>query len=106
MNLFAPIFDKYSVDLVLQGHDHSYSRTHKINSGLKVKKNEKGTIYITSVCGPKAYPAKSNYMELMAKAESGRQLFQVITIEQDHLLYEAFDLSGTVFDSFKLTKIK
>ena len=25
--LFVPIFDKFSVDLVLQGHDHAYART-------------------------------------------------------------------------------
>jgi len=26
----APLYEKYHVDLVLQGHDHVYARTHKI----------------------------------------------------------------------------
>lgn len=103
-NLLVPIFDKYSVDLVLQGHDHSYSRTYKIRNGVKVKKNKKGTVYVISVSGPKFYPVKTNFEELMAKAESGRQLFQVIQIDHGHLLYEAFDVKGNLYDSFKLEK--
>ncbi|MCP4552791.1 MAG: metallophosphoesterase family protein [Bacteroidetes bacterium] len=103
-NLLVPIFDKYSVDLVLQGHDHSYSRTYKIKNGVKVEKNDKGTVYVISVCGPKFYPVKTNFKKLMKKAESGRQLFQVIQIDHDHLLYEAFDIKGNIYDSFKLEK--
>ena len=103
-NLLGPVFDKHSVDLVLQGHDHSYSRTFKIKNGVKANKGEKGTVYVISVCGPKFYPVKTNYKELMAKADSGRQLFQVIQIDQGHLLYEAFDVKGDVYDSFTLKK--
>lgn len=33
-----------------------------------------------------------------------RQLFQVITIEKNYLLYKAFDVIGNIFDSFKLIK--
>ena len=32
--LWQPIFDKYHVDLVLQGHDHTYARTGLENHGL------------------------------------------------------------------------
>lgn len=32
-NLFVPIFDKYRVDLVLQGHDHTYSRGARNENG-------------------------------------------------------------------------
>jgi hypothetical protein len=30
---FAPIFDQYHVDLVLNGHDHEYERTYPLNAG-------------------------------------------------------------------------
>ncbi len=103
-NLLSPVFDKYLVDLVLQGHEHSYSRTFKINNGTRVKKDEKGIIYVISVCGPKFYSIRTNTEKLMAKAESGRQLFQVIHIDHGNLLFEAFDLRGDLYDSFQLKK--
>jgi len=103
-DLFSPVFDKYAVDLVLQGHDHTYSRTYKIKNRQRVKENEKGTVYIISVCGPKVYSATPNFRDLMAKSESGRQLFQVIDIDQNKLSYKAFNVKGELYDSFELKK--
>ena len=34
-NQLTPIFDKYNVDLVLQGHDHTYGLTYPINEDYK-----------------------------------------------------------------------
>ena len=53
---WKPLLDRYNVDLVLNGHDHTYARGHvpvrdtdeSITGGL-------GTVYITSVSGPKQY---------------------------------------------------
>ncbi len=103
-NLLVPVFDKHSVDLVLQGHDHTYCRTYKIKNGTRTGKNEKGTIYVVSVSGPKFYKVKTQYKKLMAKMETGRQLFQVIHIDHDRLFYESFDVMGEVYDSFTLEK--
>ena len=103
-NLLVPIFDKHSVDLVLQGHDHTYSRTYKMKGGVRAGKNEKGTVYVISVSGPKFYQVKTHYKGLMAKMETGRQLFQVIHIDHDCLLYESFDVKGELYDSFTLKK--
>jgi hypothetical protein len=33
----APLFDKYSVDLVLQGHNHQYERTNPIRAGRSTR---------------------------------------------------------------------
>jgi hypothetical protein len=68
----APLFDRYGVDLVLQGHDHVYSRTHALKNGRvssygKTSKGPSsaetsyskgsGTIYlIPNTFGPKLYP--------------------------------------------------
>ena len=102
--LLVPIFDKYSVDLVLQGHDHTYCRTYKIKNGVRVEEDEKGTVYVISVSGPKFYDARTRYEGLMAKMETGRQLFQVIHLDQDRLLYESFDVRGEVHDTFALKR--
>jgi hypothetical protein len=102
--LFIPIFDKYSVDLVLQGHDHTYGRTYKLRDGARVGGNEKGTVYVVSVSGPKVYSISENFKDLMVKIGTGRQLFQVIDINKNHLKYESFTATGKLYDSFELQK--
>ena len=102
--LFVPIFDKYSVDLVLQGHDHTYGRTYKLRNGNKVNDNEKGTIYIVSVSGPKEYTVNRRFEDLMVKMGTGRQLFQVIGLDKNLLKYESFTATGELYDSFELQK--
>jgi predicted phosphodiesterase len=41
----APLFDKYHVDVVLNGHDHEYEATHPLNNGAVAAQ---GTIYIVN----------------------------------------------------------
>lgn len=43
--IFAPVFDKYHVDLVLHGHDHLYARTEPLYNG---QISEGGTVYLES----------------------------------------------------------
>ncbi len=102
--LFIPILDKYSVDLVLQGHDHSYGRTYKLKNGIKVADNENGTVYVVSVSGTKVYSINQRYEDLMAKIGTGRQLFQVISVDKNLLQYESFNAMGELYDSFELRK--
>jgi len=103
-DLFIPIFDKYSVDLVLQGHDHTYGRTYKMRDGIKVGDSEKGTVYVVSVSGPKVYSINENFKDIMVKMGTGRQLFQVIKINKTSLIYESFTATGQLYDSFELEK--
>lgn len=98
---FMPIFDKYEVDLVLQGHDHTYARTHKIKAG---NIDSKGTVYITSVSGPKQYKANPMYKELITKLGSFTQLYQIISINGNKLNYEAYTINGELYDNFELIK--
>jgi len=102
--LFLPIFDNYGVDLVLQGHDHCYSRTYKLRTGKVVAEKSRGTVYVVSVSGPKIYTLNPLYQSLMAKMDSGKQLFQVISINKKRLSYEAWTASGELFDKFVLKK--
>lgn len=101
--LFLPVFDKYGVDLVLQGHDHSYGRTYKLRQGKIVRDDEKGTVYVVSVSGPKVYKVKSD-TDVMARLDTGRQLFQVITVSGGTLKYECRTVTGELHDSFELIK--
>ena len=101
---FMPVFDKHGVDLVLTGHDHAYARSFKIKKGLRVKNNEKGTVYVVSVSGPKMYSVNERTDSLMAKVGGNTQLFQIIEIENNQLVYNSYTVTGKLFDSFILDK--
>lgn len=103
-DLFVPIFDRYAVDLVLQGHDHTYSRSARLKHGARVSPRESGTVYVVSVSGPKSYPVNPRYQDLMDASGTGRQLFQVIRVAPHELNYQSFDATGAPFDAFVLEK--
>ncbi|MEM8678638.1 MAG: metallophosphoesterase family protein [Planctomycetota bacterium] len=103
--LWKPLIDKYRVDLVLQGHDHSYGRTgldvpENLDNGMRMQKQ--GTVYVVSVSGPKQYSLDRR--ELFQRAGSGVQLYQIIDIDGDRLTYRAHLANGTLYDGFELIK--
>jgi hypothetical protein len=103
---WRPVFDKYGVDLVLQGHDHSYGR-----SGLMREDNvldgatvhtRRGTVYAVSVSGPKMY--ELGEQPWMRRSAERTQLYQLVSIDGDRLHYAAKTAAGTLFDEFELRK--
>jgi len=99
-----PLFDKYGVDLVLTGHDHTYGRSKKIFNGKVVSDEDNGTVYVVSVSGPKMYSLNPLYKDLMVKTAANISLYQVISIENNELKYQSYTADGILFDSFKLSK--
>ena len=54
-DIWNPILQEHNVDLVLQGHDHSYARGHMRNESQGRSEIHNGTVYVMSVAGPKMY---------------------------------------------------
>ncbi|AKD58342.1 purple acid phosphatase family protein [Spirosoma radiotolerans] len=96
-----PIYKKYGVDLVLQGHDHTYGRGLNMPLG-KSRKHPDGPIYVVSVSGPKMYDI--GLQDWMDRAGSNTQLYQTVSIDGDKLAYQSFTVTGQKYDSFSLTK--
>lgn len=90
---FKPIFEKYGVDLVLQGHDHTYARGSL---------GRKRPVYLLSVAGPKMYESDSERWMDVATAQT--QLYQVIKFRANKLYFASYKLNGQLFDSFELSK--
>ncbi len=106
-DLWQPVFDKYKVDLVLQGHDHTYARSglrvyDNIASGTNVQNGESGTVYVVSVSGPKMYDLQK--VDWMKRAAEDTQLYQIIKIDGDKLTFEAKTATGELYDAFDLLK--
>jgi 3',5'-cyclic AMP phosphodiesterase CpdA len=106
--LWQPVFDKYRVDLVLQGHDHTYARSglltaeKNVAGGANVRDARSGTVYVVSVSGPKMY--RLERMEWMKQAVEDTQLYQIISVDGNKLHYEARTAIGNLYDAIELRK--
>ena len=101
---WVPLFDKYHVDLVLQGHDHAYLRTYPLKAGQRVASPAEGTVYLVSVSGTKFYPQDGrDYTELGMTNVATYQVLD-IQVSGDRLLYRAIDADGAIRDRFVIEK--
>lgn len=109
--LWKPVFDKYGIDLALQGHDHSYARGRvdpvNVVSGVNMR-DRTGTVYVVSVSGGKMYNVRpegwKDFGAERDRAAENTQLFQVINVNGDTLSYEAYTATGQLYDKFDIIK--
>ncbi|WP_373651190.1 fibronectin type III domain-containing protein [Schlesneria sp. DSM 10557] len=104
-NNWQPLFDKYKIDLVLQGHDHTYARSGLVNSTTGVTaQGDQGTVYVVSVSGPKLYDIGKPIRPEFQRVAEDTQLFQIITVDGNELRYQARTATGQPYDGFTLVK--
>jgi 3',5'-cyclic AMP phosphodiesterase CpdA len=107
---WKPIYDRHGVDLVLQGHDHTYARgrTRNVSDGVNLRDDETGVVYVVSVGGRKQYQFKptrwDNYEAELDRRAENTQLFQVIRVAGDTLIFQAYTATGQLYDAFDLVK--
>jgi PKD repeat protein len=109
---WKPILDKHQVDLVLQGHDHTYARGHtpvRMTDGGSAK--EVTTMYVNSVSGPKMYEFMKAGWDvyrpdgvILDRRAEDTTFFQVIRIDGPRLVYKAYMANGELYDAFELGK--
>lgn len=92
---WQPLFEQYSVDLVLQGDDHVYGRWQV---------GERTPVYTISVAG-----AKHNLIHPTSRAQMQRvgedtQWYQVIDFDAERLRYRAWTVDGELYDAFDLVR--
>lgn len=105
---WRPILDKYGVDMVLQGHDHSYGRSGLMRDDAVIagvgdgSPAAKGSVYVVSVSGPKMYDL--GVQPWMVQGAQMKQLYQLIRVDGDTLHFQARTADGVLFDEFELRK--
>ena len=85
-------YEKYQVDLVLNGHDHDYERNQIVN----------GVRYIVTGGGGKSLYQQTNvnpYSQLFVSEYH----FTALSISPTEISVKAIDKRGYIFDSFKVT---
>jgi 3',5'-cyclic AMP phosphodiesterase CpdA len=113
---WKPLIDKFKVDLVLQGHDHTYARgqTPQVPTRFSTQDGAStavSSVFVNSVSGPKQYEFneegwdhfKKHDVTLQRQAEN-TQFYQVIHIDGNTLVYKAYTAAGTLYDGFTLRK--
>jgi hypothetical protein len=93
-----PVIERHGVDLVLQGHDHTYGRRSGDRAGQSLPQ------YIVSVSGPKLYRLSDEARRTMDPTAEDTQLFQVLRIDGTHLRYQARTATGRLYDDFEITR--
>jgi hypothetical protein len=108
---WRPLFDEYNVDLVLQGHDHTYARgqAQNLKQGVNARSPEGGTVYVNSVSGAKMYEIKPDRWGRFDGVEMERggentQLYQVVRVGTDTLEFRSYTATGAPYDAFDLVR--
>lgn len=107
---WRPLFEEYGVDLVLQGHDHTYARgeSRNITQGVNARPSG-GPVYVNSVSGAKMYELKGDRWDSydgidLERGAENTQLFQVVRVAQDTMAYRSYTVTGERYDAFDLVQ--
>lgn len=103
---WQPLYEKYGVHLILQGHDHTYGRGANVAEGTRARSAGQGPVYVVSVAGPKMYLVTEAAEQAMERTAEDTQLFQVIRFGKDRLSYESLTATGKLYDAFDLVMSK
>lgn len=108
---WKPLFERYKVDLVLQGHDHCYSRLSNENGRAAAKKARaagkvQGPVYLVSVAGSKMYGLNDRARRQPDRSAEDTQLYQTVEVLPSRLEVRSFTASGTLYDAFDLNRDK
>jgi len=100
---WIPIFDKYHVDMVMNGHIHYYMRTKPMKGGKVVGSYNEGTAYVESVAIPTA-PEKHPEEPYTVVRNFNGDIYQYVKIEGNKLSFIATSSDNKVIDSFTIKK--
>ncbi|KTE33514.1 hydrolase [Sphingopyxis sp. HIX] len=106
---WKPVFEKRKVDLVLQGHDHCYSRLtweagREASARARADGMVQGPVYLVSVTGSKMYRLNERTPWQPDKVAEATELYQIVDVEPQRIKFRTFTASGKLYDGFDLTR--
>lgn len=115
-NNIVPVLEENNIDLVLNGHDHTYCRSYILRNGEKDIKydtedtevyNPNGIVYITaaSSTGSKYYELSGEVPSYLAfRAEVQETMITNVEVKNDTLEIKTINDSYKIIDDFKIIK--
>lgn len=99
------LLEQYGVDVVFQGHQHHYDRSHPLKGG-EVAKDGKGVIYITQsgACGGKYKFPKGTDFPFLAKTYNQGPFLGMVYIDGKKARIECLGPDRKLIDSLELQK--
>lgn len=106
---WKPVLERRKVDLVLQGHDHCYSRLtaeagREAGSAARAGGAAQGPVYLVSVTGSKMYGLNDRARTQPDRTAEATQLYQIVDVDGDRLRVRAYTASGRLYDGFDLER--
>lgn len=106
---WKPIFEARNVDLVLQGHDHCYSRLSAeagkaASVRIRAAGGKQGPVYMVSVTGSKMYGLNNRADKQPDRVAEDTELYQTIGVESDRLMLRTYTATGRLYDGFDLVR--
>jgi hypothetical protein len=100
---WIPLFDKYHVDIVMNGHIHYYMRTKPMKAGKVVSSYKEGTAYVESVGIPTKPEKRPEEPYTVVRNFSG-DIYQYVKIEGNKLSFAAMNSDNKIIDFFSIVK--
>jgi predicted phosphodiesterase len=98
----VPLYEKHGVDIVFQGHVHSYERTWPIRD--ENVDQERGVVYVTAAGSGGGLenfaPSRTWFAARLLRGHH----YCYVTIHDGTLRFQAYDLEGRLFDTLEIRK--
>ncbi|MDU2063315.1 MAG: metallophosphoesterase family protein [Sporomusaceae bacterium] len=103
---FAPLLDRYKVDVVFSGHDHVYARSYPIFASQWNNEQGNGTVYFTSGrSGKKTFPrAVEKDWDALFYNPVDEPNYLTIEVSKQNITVTAFSLNGDIIDAWSKHK--
>jgi len=102
----VPVLEETGVDVVFNGHDHNYQRTHPLRGG-QVVSNDAGVVYVvTGAGGARLYDMLSTPPPYIAEHEHRRWSFTHVILRGDELVLQQIGTDGQPFSRVSWRKTR
>ena len=98
----AHLAHQHHVDLIWNGHIHSYERTWPLDHDKPV--DQGGTIHLITGGGGGHLETPGPFRAPFTHIVQRGHHYTMVWVNGSHLVYKAYDLEGRLFDSFELRK--
>lgn len=98
----VPLYERYGVDIVFNGHIHVYERTFPIRENRAVDRN--GVVYMTVGGGGGHLEQFAPFNPWFSEKKVRTHHFCHVSVNGDLLRVQAIDDSGRLFDHFEIRK--